>query len=70
MGIVTDDVLAAGRAFIEREGRIVERRLAEVVFDGGWPITWEPPGAASALDWRGIETLRALRILRAYGRAG
>jgi hypothetical protein len=36
--------------------------------DGGWPITWEPPGAASALDWRGIETLRALRTLRAYGR--
>ena len=36
--------------------------------DGGWPITWEPPGSASALEWRGIETLRALRALRAYGR--
>jgi hypothetical protein len=36
--------------------------------DGGWAITWEPPSAASALDWRGIETLRALRVLRAYGR--
>jgi hypothetical protein len=36
--------------------------------DGGWAITWEPPGEASTLDWRGIETLRALRILRAYGR--
>ena len=36
--------------------------------DGGWPITWEPPGNASALEWRGIETLRALRTLRAYGR--
>jgi hypothetical protein len=36
--------------------------------DGGWPITWEPPGAAPALEWRGIETLRALRTLRAYGR--
>ena len=36
--------------------------------DGGWPITWEPPGAASTLEWRGIETLRALRVLRAYGR--
>ena len=36
--------------------------------DGGWPITWEPPGAASALEWRGIETLRALRTLEAYGR--
>jgi hypothetical protein len=36
--------------------------------DGGWPITWEPPGMASTSEWRGIETLRALRTLRAYGR--
>jgi hypothetical protein len=36
--------------------------------DGGWPITWQPPGEASTLDWRGIETLRALMVLRAYGR--
>ncbi len=36
--------------------------------DGGWPITWEPPGTAPTLEWRGIETLRALRTLRAYGR--
>jgi hypothetical protein len=36
--------------------------------DGGWAITWEPPGLASTLEWRGIETLRALRTLRAYGR--
>ncbi|MDP9841704.1 hypothetical protein [Streptosporangium lutulentum] len=36
--------------------------------DGGWPITWEPPGAASTLEYRGIETLRALRVLTAYGR--
>ena len=36
--------------------------------DGGWPITWEPPGLASTLEWRGIETLRALRTLSAYAR--
>ncbi|HYK95791.1 MAG TPA: hypothetical protein VE011_08020 [Candidatus Dormibacteraeota bacterium] len=36
--------------------------------DGGWAITWQPPSQASALEWRGIETLRALRVLRAYGR--
>jgi hypothetical protein len=35
--------------------------------DGGWAITWEPPGVAATLEWRGIETLRALRTLRAYG---
>jgi hypothetical protein len=36
--------------------------------DGGWPVAWEPPGQASLLAWRGHETLRALRTLRAYGR--
>jgi len=36
--------------------------------DGGWAITWEPPGTSATLEWRGIETLRALRTLRAYGR--
>jgi hypothetical protein len=36
--------------------------------DGGWSITWEPPGLASTLEWRGIETLRALRVLTAYQR--
>jgi len=36
--------------------------------DGGWPISWEPPGVASTMEWRGIETLRALRVLAAYGR--
>lgn len=36
--------------------------------DGGWAITWEPPGVASTLEYRGIETLRALRVLTAYQR--
>ncbi|MCI0686393.1 MAG: hypothetical protein L0Y54_04025 [Sporichthyaceae bacterium] len=36
--------------------------------DGGWAITWEPPGVASTMEWRGIETLRGLTTLRAYGR--
>jgi hypothetical protein len=38
--------------------------------DGGWVITWEPPGTAATLEWRGIMTLWALRVLRAYGRLG
>lgn len=49
------------------EGHL-ERLVRDQHPDGGWPITWEPPGAASALEWRGIETLRALRTLRAHGR--
>jgi hypothetical protein len=36
--------------------------------DGGWPITWEPPGEAARFEWRGIATFRALRVLTAYGR--
>lgn len=36
--------------------------------DGGWPIAWEPPSRAAISEWRGVVTLRALRVLRAYGR--
>jgi len=36
--------------------------------DGGWTISWEPPGEASTLEWRGIVTLGALRTLTSYGR--
>jgi hypothetical protein len=36
--------------------------------DGGWPISWEPPSEAAALEWRGIVTLGALRTLTSYGR--
>lgn len=36
--------------------------------DGGWTISWTPPGPESWLAWRGIQTLHALRTLYAYGR--
>lgn len=36
--------------------------------DGGWPIAWQAIGAAAERAWRGIETVRAVRTLRAYGR--
>jgi hypothetical protein len=36
--------------------------------DGGWPISWETTGLAAEQEWRGMETLRALRALRAFGR--
>jgi hypothetical protein len=36
--------------------------------DGGWPISWETCGTTAVNEWRGHETLRALRTLRAYGR--
>ena len=36
--------------------------------DGGFPISWETIGPAAVQEWRGIETLRALRVLHAFGR--
>ncbi len=49
------------------EGHL-DRLQRDQLDDGGWAITWEPPGQASTLDYRGMETLRALRTLEAYGR--
>ena len=34
--------------------------------DGGWPVSWDAPGAASVLEWRGRVTLDAICRLRAY----
>ena len=48
--------------------RHLDRLARDQQDDGGWPITWTPPGTASILEWRGIETLRALRTLAAFGR--
>jgi hypothetical protein len=49
-------------------GGHLDRLADDQQADGGWPITWTPPGTASELEWRGIETLRALLTLTAYGR--
>ena len=35
--------------------------------DGGWPISWNPPGPAALCEWRGRWTLDAIKILTAYG---
>lgn len=36
--------------------------------DGGWPITWDPASPAGGMEWRGVKTLEALLVLKAYGR--
>lgn len=46
----------------------LDRMERDQADDGGWTLTWEPPGTAATLAYRGVETLRALQVLRAYGR--
>ena len=48
------------------EGHL-EDLLARQEVDGGWPISWEAPGPAATLAWRGRRTLEAVCSLAAYG---
>ena len=41
--------------------------VAQQQADGGWPLSWEPPGDAARAEWRGKWTLDALVVLDAYG---
>ena len=56
--LFSDDEIEGNLAHLTREQQA----------DGSWPITWDPPSEASALEWRGIWTLSALRVLAAYDR--
>ena len=42
--------------------------VAQQENDGGWPLSWEPPGEVARSEWRGRWTLDALVVLNAYGR--
>lgn len=46
----------------------LDRLEREQQEDGGWPLSWEPPGPGAALAWRGIVTIEALRTLDTEGR--
>ncbi|TCC11453.1 hypothetical protein [Kribbella soli] len=46
----------------------LDRLIEDQQGDGGWAITWEPPGPAATLEYRGIVTVGALRTLKAYNR--
>jgi hypothetical protein len=46
----------------------LDRLIEDQQPDGGWAITWEPPGPAATLEYRGIVTVAALRTLKAYNR--
>ncbi|WP_088289867.1 hypothetical protein [Kineosporia sp. A_224] len=45
----------------------LQHLLSQQQADGGWPVSWEPPGPAALLEWRGIVTLKALHTLTSYG---
>jgi hypothetical protein len=57
-GLFADDLLSAH----------VDDLEAAQQPDGGWPLSWEPPGPGAVSEWRGRVTLEALVTLRAYGR--
>ncbi|MGC4937186.1 hypothetical protein [Kribbella sp. DT2] len=46
----------------------LDRLLADQQDDGGWAITWEPPGPMATLEYRGVVTVGALRSLQLNGR--
>ncbi|MEU8222177.1 hypothetical protein [Kribbella sp. NPDC048915] len=46
----------------------LDRLVADQQDDGGWALTWEPPGPAATLEYRGMVTVGALRTLKAYNR--
>ncbi|MFC8896701.1 hypothetical protein [Streptomyces cinereoruber] len=63
------DSLAA-RWFTEEEmARSLDRLAADQEEDGGWPIRWPAWAPGTALEWRPIVTVEALRTLRAHGRS-
>lgn len=42
--------------------------IAQQQEDGGWPLSWQPPGEVASAEWRGKWTLDALTVLDAYRR--
>ncbi|WP_327638550.1 hypothetical protein OHB24_09315 [Kribbella sp. NBC_00482] len=46
----------------------LDRLVEDQQDDGGWAITWEPPGPAATLEYRGIVTVGALETLKVYNR--
>ncbi|MGI5480264.1 hypothetical protein [Streptomyces lavendofoliae] len=58
----------ARRWFTDEEmARSLDHLAAEQDADGGWPIRWRQWAPGTALEWRPIVTIEALRTLRAHG---
>jgi hypothetical protein len=63
----TPESMGAGLFAPELLGAHIDHLLDQQQADGGWPIAWEPPSTTAALEWRGVETVRALVTLQEYG---
>ncbi|MFI6107052.1 hypothetical protein [Streptomyces sp. NPDC051310] len=60
----------ARRWFTDAEmERSLDHLAAEQQEDGGWPVHWRQWAPGTALEWRPILTIEALRTLRAHGRS-
>ncbi|MFJ8587985.1 hypothetical protein ACIRD2_25515 [Streptomyces sp. NPDC093595] len=60
----------ARRWFTDAEmERSLDHLAAEQQEDGGWPVHWRRWAPGTALEWRPILTIEALRTLRAHGRS-
>jgi hypothetical protein len=64
----TPDAMAAGLFAEELLAAHLDDVAGAQQYDGGWTVTWEPPGPGAAIEWRGRVTVEALLTLRAYGR--
>jgi hypothetical protein len=64
----TPDSLARAWFTDEEMRRGLDHLEASQDPDGGWPITWAKWSATTEMEARPIVTVKALRVLRAYGR--
>jgi hypothetical protein len=46
----------------------IENLVSAQQEDGGWEISWQPPGETAHWEWRSFRTVQALSTLRAYSR--
>ncbi|MFF7717261.1 hypothetical protein [Streptomyces sp. NPDC007988] len=59
----------ARRWFTDEEmDRSLDHLAREQQEDGGWPVRWRQWAPSTALEWRPVVTVEALRTLRAHGR--
>ncbi|HEY2814802.1 MAG TPA: hypothetical protein VGJ03_15155 [Acidimicrobiales bacterium] len=64
----TPDSMAAALFAPELLDAHLDHLVEQQQEDGGWSVTWDPPGDGALLEWRGRLTLEALTTLQNYNR--